>query len=978
MNILYISSQLPFSFSSELPVDFYITKYLRELGHSIHFLCPHSSKLEQRDIFVSQRFIDSIDFLPEPVDETEDISSKWGSVATRYLGEYQASFVVCSGLPVCDILAFLPKEAYKIANYIDVFGNTPWSIDIGRAKISSCDMANVILIPEGSAHTLLDTPKLRHKKVIELSAPENDFSKLFIDSSSPALAEFNACFGNWNLVQPEKDTCCGCGICAGLCPSNSIKMQVNEKGFYRATKLENCTNCGICDAICPIKKSAEHIQSAGAISDPVFGNHTGVYACASKDSAIRKHSSTAGFIRTFCAEYLHHFDGVITLTERGDPLKPEVSLLSEIEELIKCTAKSKYFAVEVSSLARLLKEKTGRFLVVGLPCQIAALKNAQKFLKAEFFSIELFCGGVYSLRLMKKYHEVCNVDPASIDFRDKTTGWHDFSLTLSSPYHTVKTRASEDFFFHCQRNKVLTQESCLSCGYCYNGCGDMQVGDFWGQKFAHCEKGMNLVITRTREARSLLTSSIDIETLPCSILDVYQSQPWFVEYYRRNCGNAQNLPALQRPEFKQALNLRMYEELDTSENFLELKKTLSRLSYSVSAQQETSYKDSYLIIPSDDGCGSFGDQAMLLTLCSNILKRKSAADIGVFLKYSAMEDGFLLSNGIDVRYHGTDGLPLLQRFANAAKRYEHIIIMGADILDGGCGEQCSLEQFSMIKEAHSQGKTVDIVGFSFNKTQNPVITNGIREISSFARLHVRDAFSFERLQALGCSNLIQVADMAFLFDEMQYPEFPHTTAILDKLNSLKNEGKRLIGVHVTVSRKNGHILFFRKLLTAFEACKDAVFVLLPHDYRILEEKYSDIELNALLAEHLTRGGFKVVDATASMNEANIKRVASLLNVVITSRMHLAIASLSRDVPVISFVYQDKFEGLYRFYRFRQKLMLDSQTFKAEELGDLLVTLLRQDNATMLKECNVVISALAEKNFDFIDESNAISGHEGGK
>ena len=799
------------------------------------------------------------------------------------------------------------------------------------------------------------------------------FNTFFIQNTK----NFDSCFGNWNLVQSEKDSCCGCGICAGLCPSHSIAMNVDEKGFYRAVKLASCTNCGLCDSVCPIKHPINNKKIDEAIEDPVFGNHTGVYACASRDSAVRNHASTAGFIRTFCAEYLHQFDGVITLTESGNPLKPEVSLLSSIDDILKRMAKSKYFSVEVSELARILKEKAGRFLVVGLPCQIAGLKKAQKLLKAEFFSIELFCGGVYSHKLMDKYFALHNIEPEFIDFRDKSTGWHDFSLQLVSSDETVKTLASEDFFFLCQRNKVLTQESCLSCNYCYCGCGDMQVGDFWGQKFNHTEQGINLVITRTAEARYLLESSSNIKFSTCSILDVYQSQPWFVEYYRRNRGKNCNLPAAQRSEYKQALNLRMYEELDHIDNFTDLKKRLQCLSWGASVLSNIHSKDSYLIIPSDDGCGSFGDQAMLLTLCSNILKRKPDAEIGIFLKYSTMEDGFLLSNGIDVRYHGTDGLPLLQRFVNEAKRYEHIIIMGADILDGGCGQQCSLDQFAMMKEAHRMGKTVDIVGFSFNKTQDPLIVNGIRSVSSFARLHVRDAFSFERLQALGCSNLIQVADMAFLFDEAEYEQFPSTNDLLEKLISLKKEGKRLIGVHVTASTKTGHTLFFSKLLAAFEAYKDAVFVVLPHDYRVFEEKYADIELNTILSEQLIRNSFDVVDASLGMNEANIKRIASVLDVVITSRMHLAIASLSRNVPVISFVYQDKFEGLYRFYRFNRKLMLDSQLFEAEDLSAMLGDLLSQDNALMLEECNAHIRTFSEKNFDFLEESISFSEKEGG-
>ncbi|WP_407946860.1 Coenzyme F420 hydrogenase/dehydrogenase, beta subunit C-terminal domain [Oxalobacter aliiformigenes] len=602
--------------------------------------------------------------------------------------------------------------------------------------------------------------------------------------------------------------------------------------------------------------------------------------------------------------------------------------------------------------------------MVGLPCHIAALKNAKRYFRAQFFTIELFCGGVFSFRLVDEYCRNSGLNVKALDFRDKTTGWHDFSMTVVGENDERKsTKASEDVFFLAQRNKIFVQESCLNCSYAYNGTADIQVGDFWGGKFSKDEKGVNLVIARSKEAKELIEESAHLSCSPVSITEMYKSQPCFVSAYRRNIPNNENMPYSETSMFKHELNKKFLDEYMNYRNFQELENLIKIHKF----RKNDNKTNKILIVPSDDHCGSFGDQAMLLALVGKIFEMKPGVDIGLFMLWQSAEDGFLLNNGFNVQYHIADNSPIDKRFAKVLEDYEQVVFIGADILDGGCGLETSTLRFAMMKIAYNRKKRVSIMGFSFNRTTDPTIINEIRNISRFASLYARDEFSFNRLKNIGCSNLHLVADMAFSFNENDFQIDKPTMDLVERLSIMRGLGRKILGVHVTCSRSKSFIEFFEKIATVLIGLSNVLIVLLPHDLRVLDDKYPDVFVNEYLEKSLREKGVDVLNAQFLPNEIAVKTVIPLMDVVISSRMHLAIASLSRNVPVLSFVYQDKFEGLYNFYTFKVQTMFDSNTFDICKFKESLLYLLKNDQSSMIKKCNRKVKELSLDNFSFLDE-----------
>ena len=83
----------------------------------------------------------------------------------------------------------------------------------------------------------------------------------------------------------EKADCCGCKLCASVCPKEAISFSFDDEGFwYPQIDDEKCIHCNKCRLLCPLnEKPLETI---------VEENQT--YAAFSKSDEILKHSASGG------------------------------------------------------------------------------------------------------------------------------------------------------------------------------------------------------------------------------------------------------------------------------------------------------------------------------------------------------------------------------------------------------------------------------------------------------------------------------------------------------------------------------------------------------------------------------------------------------------------------------------------------------------------------------------------------------------
>lgn len=93
---------------------------------------------------------------------------------------------------------------------------------------------------------------LRQKpKFVDPEARKKNF-----DEFEPAFSDKQAWIEGWRCLRCESRKCVGCGICANVCPTNALKLEVTQHKHKRVLSrydldVSLCTFCGICSENCP-------------------------------------------------------------------------------------------------------------------------------------------------------------------------------------------------------------------------------------------------------------------------------------------------------------------------------------------------------------------------------------------------------------------------------------------------------------------------------------------------------------------------------------------------------------------------------------------------------------------------------------------------------------------------------------------------------------------------------------------------------
>ncbi len=96
------------------------------------------------------------------------------------------------------------------------------------------------------------------------------------------------------ITRLARHECTGCAACANACPYGYICLESNEEGFLYPKVSPQCVGCGRCDTVCPILTGRTEFL-------PELEQYT--VAAVSRDSAIRRASSSGGAFSEICKAY---------------------------------------------------------------------------------------------------------------------------------------------------------------------------------------------------------------------------------------------------------------------------------------------------------------------------------------------------------------------------------------------------------------------------------------------------------------------------------------------------------------------------------------------------------------------------------------------------------------------------------------------------------------------------------------------------
>lgn len=349
-----------------------------------------------------------------------------------------------------------------------------------------------------------------------------------------------------------------------------------------------------------------------------------------------------------------------------------------------------------------------------------------------------------------------------------------------------------------------------------------------------------------------------------------------------------------------------------------------------------------ILVPSDPETiiGSRGDEAMIVASLQYYRRKYAGAPIYIIHTSDSGKQKFL-SSGIDqnISFLKTkEGKKWSDSVLEMLKEIKpsDMIILGADCMDGKYSSILSLGLLGIYAYGKGLGIETKLLGFSLNKAVPKILRKAFNEVGINLDFSLRDAQSLTRFQKItNCQGRL-VADVAFLlrpdFNCDSYIKFSNWVS-----SQRSNERDLIVGLnfHPMLKKYSSHCEQLGDAKTVANnidslLCQDCrlSIALIPHDDR---EAIGDNEMLQPIYDILVANGHKeriYFDSTVYRSN-QIKAIVSLCDILISSRMHLAIAALGMGVPVMGASYQDKFEGLLQHFKLPVKMILTADEFTSD-------------------------------------------------
>jgi coenzyme F420 hydrogenase subunit beta len=285
-----------------------------------------------------------------------------------------------------------------------------------------------------------------------------------------------------------------------------------------------CSECGLCDTyyIHYVKEACAFLNQQIASletqahgrsrdleneNDLYFGVHQEMMA-AKKQQPIPGAQWT-GIVSTLACEMLNRglVEGVICVQNtKEDRFQPQIVIARSPDEVLAAKVNKPTLSPNLSVLEEVEKSGMKRLLVIGVGCQIQALRAVEKSLGLEkLYILGTPCVDNVSREGLKKFLETTSRSPETVvhyefmqDFRVHFK--HEDGSTELVPFFGLKTNQLKDVF----------APSCMSCFDYVNSLADLVVG-YMGAPF-----GWQWIVVRNetgREMLELIKDQLDVQAV---------------------------------------------------------------------------------------------------------------------------------------------------------------------------------------------------------------------------------------------------------------------------------------------------------------------------------------------------------------------------------------------------------------------------------------------------------------------------------
>lgn len=333
----------------------------------------------------------------------------------------------------------------------------------------------------------------------------------------------------------EKNRCCGCKACKCACPKDAIEIFDRVQYFEAVIDNDRCINCDRCKKVCPN-------ETASILLEPIKW-----FQGWARSEEIRESSSSGGFARVISEYFVLHGGTVCSCVyEKG---QFGFEMIDSVESLSRFSG-SKYVKSDVGECYESIRKKLRqdeKVLFIGLPCQVAAVKNyvGDRYWD-NLYTVDLICHGTPSVNLLRMYFSEKNISLANvkkISFRQKDKFAIGGSVSFT-PYG-IMDRYSVAFLAG-----ICYTENCYQCKYANRKrVADITIGDSWGSELTdQINKGISLIACQTEKGLKIL-EMLDFEYLPVNVekaiasnhqLNAPSKRPAFLDAFYKDLNDGKN------------------------------------------------------------------------------------------------------------------------------------------------------------------------------------------------------------------------------------------------------------------------------------------------------------------------------------------------------------------------------------------------------------------------------------------------------
>jgi polysaccharide pyruvyl transferase WcaK-like protein len=390
---------------------------------------------------------------------------------------------------------------------------------------------------------------------------------------------------------------------------------------------------------------------------------------------------------------------------------------------------------------------------------------------------------------------------------------------------------------------------------------------------------------------------------------------------------------------------------------------------------------SVLVLPAASVRGNLGDDA-LVAATVDYLQQKGVKQISL-IGYTSnqWEDFSSISETLEMENYFSSGsliesLKALMHFSKLISQYEQFYFLGADVVDGHYSESLTNKRLQIVSLAAQMGLKSSILGCSFNEKPSIGSVKALQNLPQSVKINARDPISKERLEEHLNRPIELVADVAFLLRPTDTSS--SVVEITEWISQQRSENRIVVGVspycrfgkHLEVNTLESITqIYLDTLVELYSINKSLSFLLIPHDYRSNSRtgKFSDPALNQKIFEKLpseVKAYCKQVSTPWSA--ADVKGIVGQLDMVLSGKMHLAIACLDEGTPVGCITYQDKFKGLFRHFELDEEelTIVPEQACQSSKLVEFMNTIIvnRKEIRNKITKKIPQVQQLARRNF----------------